>query len=175
MTKARTLVTAAISFATLAMAGCDDSTDIDREFFEAALTSGAVIPVPAVATTASAGANLALSGNLLLNITLNVSGGALTSAVTSASINGPADALGVADVILDLTPALAGVIASGQLSGVLLNGLFNLATLPVSPTGVLRVTPAELIQMLRDGTAYIQVNTVLNPTGEIRGQIVDTP
>jgi hypothetical protein len=41
----------------------------------------------------------------------------------------------------------------------------------VSATSTLRVDPDSLITWLSDGRAYINIHTVMNPTGELRGQV----
>jgi len=54
------------------------------------------------------------------------------------------------------------------------NAVYDLESLVPEATGELRVTPQTLIDLFNSGTAYVQVTTVLNPTGELRGTIVPT-
>ena len=99
--------------------------------------------------------------------------GNLTSDVTMAHIHGPASTSGTADIVLDFVPSMSSVISAGTRTGTIVNASFDLNSLTVSPTGVLRVTPEVLIGMLNSGQAYVNVHTETNPTGEIRGQITD--
>jgi hypothetical protein len=48
---------------------------------------------------------------------------------------------------------------------------FDLDNLTVSQTGILRIDANTLISHLNSGQAYVNVHTVTNPGGEIRGQI----
>lgn len=168
MIKASKLVGAAVSIASLAMIGCDDSTDIDFETFEAALS--AANEIPPNASTATGRATMVLDQNGILTVRINVDGN-LTSAVTGAHIHGPASTATNAAIIFDFTPAMTSVITAGATTGVILDASFDLNALPVDALGILRVTVAELVTMLNNGTAYVNVHTVLNPDGEIRGQV----
>ena len=174
MRKTRILAAIALSAFVGTMAACDDSgdlTDIDLdEEFAANLNSLQVIPVPLGTTGATGVAPMSLIGDVL-TVGISVTG-PLSSAVTGAAIHGSSLGNQIAPIVLDLTPAMVDAIAAGALSGRLVVASFDLAVLPVDPAGVLRIDPVTLVNMLRTGQAYVQVRTVLNPLGEIRGQVV---
>jgi hypothetical protein len=163
-------MSAAIAVASLTLVGCDDSSDLDFEVFQATLTAAAEIPAPVGNPTATGVATMTLSANRILRVRIVVNG-QLTSAVTMAHIHGPASTATTAAIVLDFVPAMSAVIAAGATTGVILEASYDLDALPVDPVGVLRVTADELIAMLRNGTAYVNVHTVTNPAGEIRGQV----
>jgi hypothetical protein len=85
--------------------------------------------------------------------------------VTAAHIHlGAADANG--DVIV---PLFTGPTKSGSFTGVLAKGTITEADL----TGPMKgKTFADLAAAVLGGQTYVNVHTVANPTGEIRGQIV---
>jgi hypothetical protein len=142
--------------------------DEDDEF-EADLSAVAEIPAPAGLPTARGTADMELDEREL-EIEINVEG-QLTSAVTMAHIHGPATVSETAPIIFDFAPYMGGVIQGGARTGTMVNTRVDLDALPVSATGVLRVDPDSLITWLSDGRAYINVHTVLNPSGELRGQV----
>ncbi len=170
MTRTSKLVATVMSIAGLATLGCDDSTDIDQ-IFAANLDAASEIPVPVGPVTATGRAVLTLDDDLVLRVLIRVNGN-LTSPVTMAHIHGPATPTTTAPIVLDFVPSMTAVIAAGAVTGTMVQASFDLNALPVSPTGVLRVTPGELIAMLNNGTAYVNVHTVTNGAGEIRGTIV---
>ena len=88
-----------------------------------------------------------------------------------AHIHGPASATGTANVILDFVPSMTTVINAGTRTGTIVSASYDLNTLPVSATGVLRVDANTLVGYLNSGQAYVNVHTQTNTTGEIRGQI----
>lgn len=144
---------------------CDD----DGDEFEADLSAIAEIPAPVGLPMATGVAELELEEREL-EVELNVQG-QLTSAVTMAHIHGPATTLETAPIIFDFGPSMTTAVNAGVRTGTLVNTTFDLDALPISATGVLRVNPDSLITWLSDGRAYINVHTVMNPTGEIRGQV----
>ena len=174
MRKTRILAAIALSAFVGTMAACDDSGDLTNidvdEEFAANLNSLQVIPSPIGTTGATGVAAMSLIGDVL-TVGLSVDG-LLSSAVTGAAIHGPTIGNQIAPIVLDLTPAMVDAITFGALGGRLAVASFDLAVLPVDPNGVLRVDPATLVNMLRSGAAYVQVRTVLNPLGEIRGGVI---
>lgn len=172
----RTSILAAVVLSTFsaAMIGCDDDdlTDIDDdEDFAATLTAGAEIPAPAGSPTATGVADIQLEDGIL-TVVVTVAGN-LTSDVTMAHIHGPASTSTTAPIILDFVPSMTAVIAAGTRTGTIVNASFDLRNLPVSSTGVLRVDASTLVSLLNTGQAYVNVHTVTNPSGEIRGQIFE--
>jgi hypothetical protein len=166
---------AAIVLATFgaAAAGCDDDdlTNLDDdEDFNATLTAAAEIPAPTGSPTATGAALVELEDRTLI-VTIAIQG-QLTSNVTMAHIHGPATTAQTANIVLDFVPSMTTVINAGTRTGTIVSATFDLDNLPVSATGVLRVDPNTLIQMLNSGQAYVNVHTVTNPTGELRGQLI---
>lgn len=172
MRSARVLAAVVLSTFGAAMIGCDDdATDVDDdEDFVAALTAAAEIPAPAGSPTATGSASVVLEDRVLtVVVTVN---GNLTSNVTMAHIHGPASTPATANIVLDFVPSMAAVINAGTRTGTIVSASFDLDNLPVSASGVLRVDANTLVQMLNSGQAYVNVHTVTNPSGEIRGQLV---
>lgn len=170
MSKTRLLAAVVLATYSLAMVGCDDDDD-DDEDFEANLTAAAEVNPPAGNPTATGTANLVLEDRVLtVTVTVN---GQLTSNLTMAHIHGPAAAGVNANIVLDFVPSMTTVINAGTRTGTIVSASYDLDALTVSSTGVLRVSADELIAMLNNGTAYVNVHTATNPGGEIRGQIHD--
>ena len=168
----KTKVVAAVMLALFAgsMGGCDDDTGIDDdEDYTANLTAAAEIPAPTGSPTATGTANIVLEDRVL-TVVVTVSG-QLTSDVTMAHIHGPASTTTTAGIMLDFVPSMTTVINAGTRTGQIVSASFDLDALTVSGTGVLRVQPDQLIAFLNSGQAYVNVHTVNNPSGEIRGQI----
>jgi hypothetical protein len=154
------------------LSGCSESTTPSQQpvTYTASLTAGAEIPAPTGNPTATGTATMSLSAQNVLTVSINITGN-LTSDVTMAHIHGPASTTANAGIVLDFVPSMQAVISAGTRTGNILNATFDLAALPVSATGVLRVSSAELISMMNNGQAYVNVHTVTNPPGELRGQI----
>lgn len=165
MSQVKLLRAVLLGLATAYVCACDD----DGDEFEADLSAVAEIPVPNGSPTATGEAELELDEREL-EIEVNVHGH-LTSAVTMAHIHGPATTTETAPIIMDFAPYMAGAINGGARTGTMINTVVDLDALPVSPTGILRVDPDSLITWLSDGRAYINIHTVLNPAGELRGQV----
>lgn len=140
-----TIATIAVLPAVLVTA-CDDEGP-ETETYVATLSGGA--EVPPVTTTATGTATLTLTGSSL-NFTIEVS---------------------------DIDSANAAHIhagAAGANGGVMV-GLFDGPTTALDFTGTLMegtVTVVDsVITRLQNGTAYVNVHTVANAPGEIRGQV----
>jgi hypothetical protein len=168
----RTRVLTAIVLATFAGAvACGDDDDGDEDY-EANLTVLAETQGGATVSgspTATGHADLVLEDSIL-TVTVTISG-QLTSNVTMAHIHAPAPTTATAGIVLDFVPSMTAVINAGTRTGTIVSASFNLATLAVSGTGVLRIDANTLINHLNSGQAYVNVHTVTNPGGEIRGQI----
>jgi len=107
--------------------------------------------VPAVTTSGTGRALLRLEGDML---SFDIRYGGLSGPATRAHIHGPA-AVGVnAGVMIDLAPFHQGSFAEA--------GAF---------TGSVLLTPAQKEDLL-GGLTYVNVHTVANAPGEIRGQVV---
>jgi hypothetical protein len=137
----------------------------DEDSFKALLSGDQ--EVPAVITTAQGDATFKLSDNgselsfrLNINNTDNVQMAHIHLAAKGA--NGP--------VVVWLYPsAPPAVLKPGRFDGVLATGTITAANL----TGQLQGQPlSALIDQIKAGTAYVNVHTVKNPGGEIRGQIL---
>lgn len=87
--------------------------------------------------------------------------GANINAITMAHIHN--GAVGVAGPIV--VTLFAPGTATGAISGVFASGSLTAANLPAG------VTLASLKTLLLSGNAYINVHTVANPAGEMRGQL----
>jgi hypothetical protein len=163
----KTSLFAALVLSTLggAIVACDEEEDE----FDAELSAAAEIPTPVGSPTATGLATLELDDDVL-TVNVNVSGN-LTSDVTMAHIHGPATTSNAANIILDFVPTMTAVINAGTRTGTIVSASYNLAAMTVSSTGELRVDRGTLLDWLRTGQAYVNVHTVNNPTGEIRGQI----
>lgn len=133
---------------------CDGSTE-PRETFSAALTTAAETPPVTNAPNASGTATFTLRSGVM-EYAIDVSG--LTGPSVGAHIHGPA-AVGVpAGIIVgfdNLTSVTTGRLASGT---------FTTAT-------AAGVSFDSVLVLMRNGNAYVNVHTALNPPGEVRGQI----
>lgn len=87
----------------------------------------------------------------------------LSGAATAASLRGPADAAGIAPVLVDLPP---GIQALGHGSVI---GSFTAAD--IHPDGM---SLDDLLSLMDRMEAYVEVSTAAFPAGEIRGQVVAT-
>ncbi len=117
--------------------------------FTAVLTGDAEKPNP-VATSATGSAIFMLEGRVL-NFSLRYAG--LSGPATQAHIHGPADSTTSAGVLIDLAPYVDGAFGAGG----------NLA-------GSIFLTETQRGHLL-GGRTYVNIHTVANDPGEIRGQI----
>jgi hypothetical protein len=150
--------------------GCDETTSPSSTTYTANLTAAAEVPPPTGSPTATGTATMTLTAERVLTVTVNVVGN-LTSNVSMSHIHGPAAAGATATIVLDFVPSMTSVINAGTRTGTIVSATYDLNTLAVSSTGVLRVTADALIDMMNAGTAYVNVHSVTNASGEIRGQI----
>jgi hypothetical protein len=117
--------------------------------FTAVLTGDAEKPNP-VTTSATGSAIFMLEGRVL-NFSLRYAG--LSGAATLAHIHGPADSTTSAGILIDLAPYVDGAFGAGG----------NLA-------GSIFLTETQRGHLLA-GRTYVNIHTVANGPGEIRGQI----
>lgn len=136
----------------------DDLTGTQPEVFTASLSGDA--EVPPVTTTATGTASFTRSGDEV-QFTLDVSDIQNTTAahihIGVAGVNGP--------IAVFLFDADAGSEFSG--SGRLSSGTFTGADIEAG----VEVDFTELLELMRNDGAYVNVHTSQNPGGEIRGQI----
>jgi CHRD domain len=150
----------AIAMLLVAGACGEDDTGPAVEQYTATLSGAAERP-NAVTTNATGTATFTVgSGTVDFTITTQNIAGA-----TAAHIHGPADASQAVGVLVTLFSAAApGINVS---NGTLSTGTFPSAQFTIK-TGV---TVDSVLSLLRSGNAYVNVHTVANPAGEIRGQL----
>ena len=144
----------------LVFAGCSDDDDSPMQptpqVFTAALSGAG--EVPPVDTNGSGTATFTAQGDEVV-FTIQVQN---MTAVTAAHIHaGAAGANG--GVVVPLFARAAGVDIT---NGMLVSSSFTEADI-VAETGA---TMASLLAMMASGGAYVNVHTMANPPGEIRGQ-----
>ncbi|MGH7677592.1 MAG: CHRD domain-containing protein [Gemmatimonadaceae bacterium] len=172
----KTSTLAAVVLSTFAGAiACDDATDLDEMFFRANLSSDNVLGpiILPVGVVPAVGVASIIVNDGIMTVTIAVTDN-LSSGVTGAQLRGPATELEDGLVVFDFGPAMAAAIAAGAVTGQLISVEYDLVTLPVTTTGELRITPADLINLLNSGLSYVNVTTVTNPNGELRGQVFRT-
>lgn len=140
--------------------GCNDDTngpDLETDF-EASLTGGAIRPTP-VTTTATGTASVTIDDDaqtisFAINVTGLVDGQGAHIHVADANNAGPVA------LTLTTTPkpgTFTGLFASGTAQASEVTGGETFST---------------LVAKIRAGNAYVQLHTLANPGGEIRGQLV---
>ena len=149
------LVSFSLAHINLAFAQENEQT----EPFSAMLSGGE--EVPPVDTAATGVASFSVEGGESIIYDVNVTG---MDKVTAAHIlNAPKGENG--DVVVTLFKADS---PTGQISGRLANGSITASNLE----GQMQGSPfRDIIRALERGEAYVNVQTEINPNGEIRGQI----
>ncbi len=126
--------------------------------FVATLSGANERPTPN-ASTATGSATVSITDN---SLTFNITVAGLTS-ITAAHIHvGKASVSG--GILVNLSPAAP---PTGTFSGILNSGTITAADLANAP-----ITLSSLAALIRNGDTYINVHTVANAPGEIRGQLV---
>lgn len=147
------------------LTACESSTDA-KVTYSAQMTAAKEVPAVTVPAPNATGTFTAtLEGNVL---TYSFTFTGLTSNTNNAHIHGPASATVAANPLVDFnSPTNNRTFTLGATAGVG-NGTVNIA-----PTAVITVTVSgdSLRKLLDSGNTYINVHTVNNPGGEIRGQI----
>lgn len=145
----------------LAAACSDDNTGPETEGFKATLSGASERPNPVV-TTATGNATFTVHGS---TVDFTITAANLTGA-TAAHIHGPATTSQSVGVLVTLFAAASpGVNVA--------NGTLNSGTFPsASYTLAAGITVDSVLTLLRNGNAYVNVHTVANPAGHIRGQVV---
>lgn len=156
MTKVPAAVVAAML---LGIAACDDDPFESDEEFLANLTVAAEVPPVQVVTGASGSARFEFDED---EMTYAIDVENITG-VTAAHIHGPASTTQPAGVLVTLFAGPPG--GTGAVNGRLETGSFTETDQPSV------VSMDSLLVLMRNGQSYINVHTVANPPGEIRGQI----
>ena len=151
---------AALAAFVLGLAACDDPTETDEEFI-AEMTIAAEVPPVQVVTSASGTARFEFDeDDDEMSYTIDV---ANVTGVRAAHIHGPASTSEPAGILVTLfSGPQAG---TGTVNGRLESGTFSETDNPTV------VSMDSLLVLMRNGQSYVNVHTVANPAGEIRGQI----
>ena len=166
--RSRLLVPVVALALTGAIASCDSDNDItdvtegfdDAATWRASLSAAQEVPAPSVAGVTPSGRAWIVDNGTTLTYYYEYSG--LSSNANNAHIHRAA--AGVAGpVIVPITfyPATSRVIA----------GTVDMTLADVAPSAGETVSPDSLRTLLNNGNAYVNVHTVNNPAGEIRGQV----
>jgi hypothetical protein len=145
-------------------AACEDDDDV-RARFTAELNGANERPTP-VTTSGTGTFQATLDENNILTYTLTFSG--LGTNTTLAHIHGPATTAQAAGILINLdAPSLGRTITIGATSGTGAGTIdLNLVTLNAAVSG------DSLLTLLNNGNAYVNIHTVTNGSGEIRGQVI---
>lgn len=157
----RVLLAASLLVALGVSQGCSDSTTEPSLVtqFTATLSGANERPTPNT-STATGTATVTIVGENSLTFTVVVAG--ITNLTAGHIHVGKASVAGA--VIIGLAPA---VLPVGTFSGT-----FNSGTIAVADLANAPVTMSSLIALIRNGDAYVNIHTVANGGGEIRGQLV---
>lgn len=145
------------------VAACEDSTDPEVTY-TASMTAAKEVP-PVNAPNATGSFTATLDGNVL---TYSFTFSGLTSNTNNAHIHGPGSATQAVGVLVNFNEPTAGrTFTLGATSGT------GTGTINLAPTAVITTTVNgdSLRKLLDSGNTYVNVHTVTNPGGEIRGQI----
>jgi len=150
------------------MIGCEESTSVAGSTQYSAALNGANEKPTATTSTGTGffSASLHPTNNTL---SYNLTWTGLTGAINGAHIHGPADANGVANVLVNFQALPAGstngTITTGAAGAASGNLDLNQAVITAGVSG------DSLKKLLVAGQLYVNVHTVANSGGEIRGQI----
>jgi hypothetical protein len=154
-----------ILLAAALVAACESFTDVPGPTPYGATLNGESVRPTAVT---SAGAGILTASlhphNEALSYTLTWSGTA--SAATLAHIHGPANASVTGGILVDLATLPAGSEGTIDLAGGTATGTLDL-------TGAITATVSgdSLLTLLNRGQLYVDVHTISQTSGEIRGQL----
>lgn len=152
------------AFAGALALACTSSTEPQPETFSATLTTAAEVPPVTNAPNASGSAAFTLRPGRTMDFTIDVTG--LTGPAIGAHIHGPAGPGVNAGIIVSFDAQLTANITTGRLAA----GSFTSAS--AMAAGVSQEARFDsVLVLMRNGNAYVNVHTALNPGGEIRGQI----
>lgn len=141
----------------------DDDDDITppvvENNFTANLTGAAELPNP-VTTTASG----------VADIVIDESAGTITFTITVTNLTDAIDAHIHVGAVTVVGPAVVDLLPEAQVAGTVSGQLSTGVITAAQITGA--ETFATLVAKIRTGDAYVNVHTLANPDGEIRGQLV---
>ena len=155
--RSRILLGAVLSVVAIAACGSDNSVTVQSTTYATTLTGAKERPTPN-ASTATGTATFVLVGSTL---TYTVTATGLSANITGSHIHvGSTDVSG--GIVSDLTQ-------TGTQTGTVVSGSINLA-LPIV-RGTSTITGDSLKVLLNNGNAYVNIHTVTNPGGEVRGNL----
>jgi hypothetical protein len=161
----RTGIVCVLAVCVAVAASCDSSTDVTPRILYRATLNGAS-EVPATTSTATGDFSAQLLPDKTLSYSLTWTTG-LTGTANGAHIHGPADATQTANILVDFAlPPVGATNATINFAGRVASGNLDLKQ-AVTAT----VSGDSLIKLLDAGQLYVNVHTVANSGGEIRGQI----
>jgi hypothetical protein len=144
----------------LSLVGCETFTEVLGPIpYTASLTGAAVRP--SGVTTDATGQLTAALDQTTLQLSYTVGWEDLSSAPTGVHLHGPADATGVADLLAELNDEDTELTPTGAASG----------TLDLTAALTPAVSGDSLRKLLNAGQVYVDVHSVNNTSGEIRGQL----
>lgn len=149
------MVAIAVNSAACSGGGSTGGLDVEQNY-AIGLSSVSEIPTPK-ATLATGTADVVVYGE---RIDWQLAGSNI-NAITMAHIHN--GAVGVAGPVV--VTLFAPGAATGAINGIFASGSLTAANLPAG------VTLASLKALLLSGNAYVNVHTVANPAGEMRGQL----
>lgn len=147
------LIPAGLALAVLVAAVAARDEGADPEVFTANMSGAAERPTP-VASSATGVATFTVRQD---TVTFSISVNGLSGVATMVHIHAPADT-GQAG------PPVHNFTITGAAAGTIVSGMFFRPS-----SGAIRQD--SLLTLMRNGRAYVNVHTVANPNGEIRGQI----
>jgi Cu/Zn superoxide dismutase len=164
----RTKLLVAFAATIAAVAACESSTETDSTLHFAAVLNGSK-EVPATTSTAIGQALVVVNSSGTLSYSVTWSG--LTGVYNGAHIHGPADSTGTAAVLVDFSVKPAGsagdTITTPPAATGFASGNLNIA----GSTTYGGITGDSLVKLLNAGKLYVNIHTVANAAGEIRGQL----
>ena len=151
---------ALIALAAVAVS-CESFTEVLGPIPYTTTLTGAAVQPNAVTTDATGTLTAALDQETL-QLSYTVAWQNLSSAPTTVHLHGPADAQGIAEVLVELNTGDTQLTPTSSATGSL-----DL-TAPITPT----VSGDSLRLLLNAQQVYVDVHTVNNSDGELRGQLI---
>ena len=144
-----------------AVVSCETFTEVLGPIPYTATLTGAAVQPNAVTTDATGTLSAALDQETL-QLSYTVAWQNLSSAPTTVHLHGPADAQGIAEILVELNTGDTQLNPTSSATGSL-----DL-TAPITPT----VSGDSLRLLLNAQQVYVDVHTVNNADGELRGQLI---